>query len=184
MFAYIAGSPFVLQDIYSLSAAQFSAVFAANATGIIVAGQVSSRLIARLGPRPVLGAGLVAGSGGGVAFLAVVLLGGIGLVGILPALFLVVSSIGVVFPSGTAIALEGHQSTAGSASALLGLAQFAVGAISAPLVGVAGKGTALPMAIVIVTCGLGAVTAFWLLVRPGAQGRTESAPSNAGTVVL
>jgi len=184
MFAYIAGSPFVLQDIYSLSAAQFSAVFAANATGIIVAGQVSSRLIARLGPLPVLSAGLVAGAAGGVAFLAVVLLGGIGLVGILPALFLVVSSIGVVFPSGTAIALEGHPSTAGSASALLGLAQFAVGAISAPLVGVAGRGTALPMAIVIVTCGLGAVTAFWLLVWPDAQGRTESAPSNAGTAVL
>jgi len=94
------------------------------------------------------------------------MLGGIGLAGILPALFLVVSSIGLVFPSGTAIALEGHPSTAGSASGLLGLAQYAVGAISAPLVGVAGKSTALPMAIVIVTCGLGAVGAFWLLVRP------------------
>ncbi len=170
MFAYIAGSPFVLQDIYSLSQTQFSAVFAANAFGIIVAGQLSSRLIARLGPRPVLGAGLFTGATGGVTLLVVVLLGGIGLAGILPALFLVVSSIGVVFPSGTAIALEGHPSTAGSASALLGLAQFAVGAISAPLVGVAGKDTALPMALVIVTCGIGAVAAFWLLVRPQTPG--------------
>jgi len=166
MFAYIAGSPFVLQDIYSLSPAQFSAVFAANGLGIIVAGQLSSPLIARVGPRPVLGAGLLTGAAGGIVLLAVVMLGGIGLAGILPALFLVVSSIGLVFPSGTAIALEGHPSTAGSASGLLGLAQYAVGAISAPLVGVAGKNTALPMAIVIVTCGLGAVGAFWLLVRP------------------
>ena len=166
MFAYIAGSPFVLQGIYSLSQTQFSAVFAANATGIIIAGQASSRLIARIGPRRVLGTGLGIGATGGVALLAVVLLGGIGLVGILPALFLVVSSIGVVFPSGTAIALEGQPATAGSASALLGLAQFALGAISAPLVGVAGNDTALPMAILIVTCGLGAVAAFWLLVRP------------------
>lgn len=166
MFAYIAGSPFVLQGIYSLSPAQFSAVFAANAAGIVVGGQVSSRLIARLGARPVLGGGLVIGAGGGVTLLAVVLLGGIGLVGVLAALFLVVSSIGVVFPSGTAIALEDHPSTAGSASGLLGLAQFAIGAVSAPLVGVAGAGTALPMAVVIVTCNLGAVAAFWLLVRP------------------
>jgi DHA1 family bicyclomycin/chloramphenicol resistance-like MFS transporter len=166
MFAYIAGSPFVLQDIYSLTPAQFSAVFAGNAVGIIVAGQVSAPLIVRYGPRRVLGGGLLAGATGGVGLLAVVLLGGIGLVGILPALFLVVSSIGVVFPSGTAIALEGHPSTAGSASGLLGLAQFAVGGISAPLVGVAGKDTALPLAIVIVTCGLGAVAAFRLLVRP------------------
>jgi DHA1 family bicyclomycin/chloramphenicol resistance-like MFS transporter len=178
MFAYIAGSPFVLQDIYSLSPAQFSADFAANAIGMIVAGQVSSRLIARLGPRPVFGAGLVIGAVGGVALLAVVLLGGIGLVGILPAFFLVVSSIGVVFPSGAAIALDGHPSTAGSASALLGLA---IGASSAPLVGVAGKGSALPMAIVIVTCGLGAVAAFWLLVRPQpARRRAAAAPARNG----
>ena len=166
MFAYIAGSPFVLQDIYSLSPAEFSAVFATNAAGIVIAGQISARTIARLGPLLVLGAGLATGASGGVALLAVVLFGGVGLIGILPALFLVVSSIGIVIPSATAIALEGNPSTAGSASALLGLAQFAVGAISAPLVGVAGVGTALPMAIVIFTCGLGAVAAFWLLLRP------------------
>ncbi len=178
MFAYIAGSPFVLQDIYSLSPAQFSAVFAANALGLVVAGQVSSRFIARSGPRPVFGAGLVIGAGGGLVLIAVVSHGGIGLAGILPAFFLVVSSIGVVLPSGTAIALEEHASTAGSASALLGMAQFAVGAISAPLVGVAGKDTALPMAIVIATCSLGAVAAFWLLVRPQPAG-VRAAPGSA-----
>ena len=171
MFAYIAGSPFVLQNTYSLSPSQFSAVFAANAVGIIIAGQISARLIARLGSRLVLGAGLATGASGGVALLAVVVLGGVGLAGIVPALFLVVSSIGIVIPSATAIALEGDPSTAGSASALLGLAQFAVGAVTAPLVGVAGTDTALPMAIVIVTCGLGAVAAFWLLVRPQTTAR-------------
>jgi len=137
-------------------------------------------MIARLGPGPVLGAGLVTGAVGGAALLAVVLLGGIGLVGILPALFLVVASIGVVFPSGTALALEGSPSTAGSASGLLGLAQFAVGAISAPLVGVAGTGTALPMAIVIVTCELAAATAFWLLVAQPLRGRPSPAVAVPG----
>lgn len=165
MFAYIAGSPFVLQGIYGLSPAQFSAVFAANGLGLVTAGQVSSRLIGRYGAPRLLGAGLLTGAAGGVLLLAVVLLGGIGLPGILPALFLVVSSIGMVFPSGTAIALEGHTSTAGSASGLLGLAQFAGGAVSAPLVGVAGKATALPMAVVIVACGTGAVIAFRVLIQ-------------------
>jgi MFS transporter, DHA1 family, multidrug resistance protein len=166
MFAYIAGSPFVLQDLYSLSPVQFSAVFAVNAIGIIAAGQISSRLIASVGARAILGAGLTIGASGGIVLLAVVLLGGIGLWGILPAFFLIVSSVGVVFPSGVAIALEGHASRAGSASALLGLAQFATGAISAPLVGIAGNSSALPTAIVIVTCNLAAVAAFWLLIRP------------------
>lgn len=167
MFAYIAGSPFVLQDIYALSPAQFSVVFAVNALGLVAAGQISSPLIARLGSGPVLGAGLAISAIGGLALLLVVVSGEIGLVGVLPALFLVVSSIGVVLPSGTAIALEGSTSTAGSAAALLGLAQFAVGAVSAPLVGVAG-GTARPMAVVIAVCALGALASYWLLVRPRA----------------
>jgi hypothetical protein len=37
----------------------------------------------------------------------------------------------------------------GSASALLGLCQFVFGAAAAPLVGIAGTGTAVPMAVVI-----------------------------------
>lgn len=176
MFAYIAGSPFVLQDIYALSAAEFSAVFAVNGVGLIVASQVSSRCIARSGPHLVFGAGLAIGAAGGVALLVAVTHGGVGLLGILPAFFLVVSSVGVILPSGTSIALDGHASSAGSASALLGVAQFAFGAISAPLVGVAGKDTALPMAIVIATCSLGAVAAFWLLVPLEAA---ERAPAPA-----
>ena len=167
MFAYIGGSPFVLQRIYSLSPAQFSAVFAINALGLILAGQASSPLVGRLGPRAVLGAGLIIGAFGGVGLLGVVL-GGVGLPGILPAFFLVVSSIGVITPSGTAIALEGKPSTAGSASGLLGLTQYAIGAVTVPLVGVAGKDTALPTAIVIAVCGIGALTVFGLLIRPQA----------------
>ncbi len=41
MFAYIAGSPFVVQDIYGASPQAFSAVFAVNALGIIVNGRLS-----------------------------------------------------------------------------------------------------------------------------------------------
>src|SRR5699024_1793833 len=41
MFAYIAGSPFVLQNIYNISAQQFSLVFAINGVGIILAAQLT-----------------------------------------------------------------------------------------------------------------------------------------------
>ena len=87
--------------------------------------------------------------------------------------------IGLAFPSGTALALQGSPSTAGSASGLLGLAQFALGALSAPLVGAAGRDTALPMAIVIATCEL-AATAFWLLVARPPTGRASPAVAVPG----
>lgn len=53
---------------------------------------------AALGPRAVLRASLLIGAAGGAGLLTIVLLGGIGLIGVLPAQFLVVSSIGLVFP--------------------------------------------------------------------------------------
>ncbi len=48
---------------------------------------------------------------------------------------------------------------AGTASALLGLIQFLVGALAAPLVGVAGPETAVPMGVVMVALAFGAVGA-------------------------
>jgi DHA1 family bicyclomycin/chloramphenicol resistance-like MFS transporter len=84
----------------------------------------------------------------------VILVGGIGLAGILPCLFVAVSSIGLVFPNASALALTPYPDVAGSASALLGVLNFVVGAAVAPIVGIAGNQTAVPMGIVIATFGV------------------------------
>ena len=85
----------------------------------------------------------------GAVVLLVSVLADAGLAGVLTGLFLVVSSVGLVFPNATALAMGDHPEKAGSASALLGLCQFVFGAAAAPLVGIAGTGTAVPMAVVI-----------------------------------
>jgi MFS transporter, DHA1 family, multidrug resistance protein len=99
-----------------------------------------------------------------------VLAGGLGLVAVLPALFLVVASIGLVMPNATALALARHARVAGSGSALLGLAQFIIGGAVAPLVGIGGSGTALPMAIAIAALGTAALVACLTLVLPARSG--------------
>lgn len=172
MFSYISGSPFVIQDIYGLSPQAFSLIFGINALGIGIVGQISGRLVGRVSPRRLLAGGLTATAVGGAALLLMVI-GHAGLVGILPALFVVVASIGMVLPNATALALADHPRTAGSASALLGVLQFAIGAAAAPLVGVAGPGTALPMALVIALLGISALMTFALL------GRRSPAPVNS-----
>ena len=50
LFAYISGSPFVLQDIYGLSPQGFSFAFGANGLGLVAASQVNARLVDRFGP--------------------------------------------------------------------------------------------------------------------------------------
>ena len=60
---------------------------------------------------------------------------------------------------------EKSETSAGTASALLGLLQFISGALVAPLVGIGGSNTALPMGIVIALCEVGAVLCYLFMAR-------------------
>jgi DHA1 family bicyclomycin/chloramphenicol resistance-like MFS transporter len=173
MFAYIAGSPFVIQDIHGVSPQGFSLVFAVNGLGIVAAGLVSGRLAGRVAPTRLLAAGFGLSLIGGASLLLAIL-AGLGLAALLPALFAVVSSIGLIMPNLAALALSRRPShEAGSASALLGLAQFVIGGAAAPLVGVAGEETAVPMGIVIAALAGGAMLTF---LSAGPSARAAPAP--------
>jgi DHA1 family bicyclomycin/chloramphenicol resistance-like MFS transporter len=89
----------------------------------------------------------------------------VGLVGIVPSLFVVVSSVGIVATTCFSLAMQNQARSAGSASALLGVIPFVMGAMVAPLVGVGGSDTAVPMGIVIAVCDIGALLSYFLLVR-------------------
>jgi len=70
---------------------------------------------------------------------------------------LLLGSNGIVLPNGTAAAMTEQRASLGAAAALLGLGQFGIGALIAPIVGVGGTQDALPMAITIACCGLAAL---------------------------
>jgi DHA1 family bicyclomycin/chloramphenicol resistance-like MFS transporter len=164
MFAYIAGSPFVLQELYGLSPAAFGAVFGVNAVGLVCTALLGNRLVGHFGSLRLLLLALLAGCVGGVGLLVSVV-AGVGLWGVLPSLFVVVSVIGIVLPNATALALADHPDVAGSASALLGVLTFLVGAAVAPLVGVAGADDALPLALVVAVLEVAALAQLLVLTR-------------------
>lgn len=153
MFAYIAGSPFVLENIYGLSPQLYGVVFGVNSAGIVAASQVSRRLVGTVGPDALLRVGVTTAAIGGAGLLATVLLG-LGLAPLLLFLLATIASMGLIQPNATALAMAHQGHAAGSASALFGLGQFGVGAAAAPLVGIAGSHTAVPMAVVIAVCGV------------------------------
>ena len=173
LFAYIAGSPFVIQDLYGLSPQWYGGVFALNALGLVVCSQVNAVLVGRLAPVRLLAFGVAVSATAGFCLLAVVLVTGIGLAGILPCLFAVVASLGFVTPNATALALTEYPHVAGSASALLGVLPFLIGAAVAPLAGVAGSQSAVPMAVVIAALGVGGLAAVRLSLR-GGPGRVHA----------
>jgi len=165
MFAYISGSPFVLQNIYGASPQEFSVFFAINGIGIIIASQITGCLAGKLSEKALFVAGIGIAAAGGISLLLTIVLG-IGLIGVLCSLFLVVSSVGVVSTTGFSLAMKNQKQAAGTASALLGLLQFISGALVAPLVGIGGSNTALPMGIVIALCEVGAVLCYIFMAKP------------------
>ncbi|WP_404826730.1 multidrug effflux MFS transporter [Peribacillus frigoritolerans] len=166
MFAYISGSPFVLQNIYGVSPQTFSLIFAINGVGIIIASQVAGKLAGKVKEERLLQMGLCLALFGGILLLASVLLE-MGLAGILPALFLSVSSVGIVGTTSFSLAMQNQKKTAGSASALIGLLPFILGSLMAPLVGLGSGESPLPMGIVMVSCHVIAMCAYLLLARRG-----------------
>ncbi|MFG1946642.1 multidrug effflux MFS transporter [Nonomuraea sp. NPDC048826] len=149
MFAYISGSPFVLQEVYGASPQQYSLIFGLNALGLIVMSQVGGRLAGRVPqPRLVMIGLMIALAGAALLLLAVST--GLGLGGVVAGLFVLMCGQGLILPGTGALALAGQPpQVAGAASALLGVLQFALGALAAPFVGLFGSGTALPMAVVM-----------------------------------
>ena len=145
-------------------------MFGFNALGIMAVSQINGRLVERVEPARLLLIGLGMSSLGGILLL-VATVSGIGLLGILPSLFVVVASLGFVLPNATTLALAGEPSIAGSASALLGVLQYAIGAVAAPLVGIEGPTTAVPMAIVIAALSVIALLIYLLLVRKASHER-------------
>jgi DHA1 family bicyclomycin/chloramphenicol resistance-like MFS transporter len=182
MFAYIAGSPFVLQSIYHISPQTFSLIFGLNALGFVITSQINGSLVSRIPPARLLTAGVTVTAVAGLALLAVILVGGLGLAAVLPPLFVLVSSIGFVVPNAVALALSRHPEAAGTGSALLGVIQSGIGAAGAPLVGIAGITTALPMAAVIATSGVGAVLARLLTSMRRERDQSSSPLAGEGGV--
>jgi DHA1 family bicyclomycin/chloramphenicol resistance-like MFS transporter len=107
-------------------------------------------MVTSVGPERLLTIGVATIIVAGAGLMVTVLAGG-GLAPVEICFFLILSSFGMVAPNATALALAPYPHVAGSASALMGLTQFCLGAAVAPLVGIAGSRSAVPTASVIAT---------------------------------
>ena len=169
LFAYISASSFVLQDLYGLSATQFSLVFALNAGGMILLGLVNARLVRRFAVRTLLMVGLIVSSVAAVVLVIVAGMGiggSLGILAVLLPLFVVVATRGLISANATVLGVQ-RAPAAGAASAVLGACMFGGGILVSPLLALGGEGTALPMAAVVAGGAIAALLATALLTRGG-----------------
>ncbi|UQA95813.1 multidrug effflux MFS transporter [Streptomyces halobius] len=185
LFAYIAASPFVVQEIYGASPQTFSLLFGVNSVGLVLVGQLNGKvLVGRVGMDIVLGIGLalITAAATGLLLMASGVFGRVGLAPMAAGLFLLMAPMGLVLPSANARALMRTRHAAGSASALLGTSTFLLGSVASPLVGIAGERTAVPMAVVQLSCAVLALLSFLGMCRPWQRsGETTERTSGEGT---
>lgn len=166
MFAYVSGSSFVLQDGYGLDEVTFGLVFGLNAAGLTMASQLNPLMIDRFGVVNVLSGAMLTGLLASSVLVTVGLTGVGGLPAVLVPLAVVVASVGLALPNTPALALTRHGEAAGTAAAVLGAVQFGVGAVVAPVVGLFGSTSPVPMAAVMVTVtALASVLMFGVVRR-------------------
>jgi DHA1 family bicyclomycin/chloramphenicol resistance-like MFS transporter len=155
-FAYISGSSFVYINLYGVSEQHFGYFFGANACGLALAAQVNRLLLRRATPERILEGAFTCAL---VLALALAFCGATGF-GRLPAivvlLFLTLFCAGIAFPNLLAAVMAPFKRTAGSASALLGTVQFAMGGAAGALVGLLNNGTAFSMTGIVAASALGA----------------------------
>jgi DHA1 family bicyclomycin/chloramphenicol resistance-like MFS transporter len=169
LFSYIAASPFVIQEIYGASPQMFSLLFGLNSLGLMVVGQINGKiLVGRVRLDKALGCGLTVIALAGTVLMAVTggLFGDVGATPVAVCLFVMISALGLVLPNTNALAMMRTPHAAGSASALVGMSCFVMGAIASSLVGIAGKDTAVPMAAVQLGSALTAIVCFLGVCRP------------------
>lgn len=139
LFAYIAGAAFVLQGRHGLDQQTFALVFGAGAIAFVVATQLNVVLLRRLSPQRILVIALTVATGVGAVFVALSVTHTGGIYGFLVPVWAVLAMMGFVIPNAPAVALSRHHEASGTAAALLGAAQFSVGAVIAPVVGLMGN---------------------------------------------
>lgn len=161
LFSYIAGSPTLFIEAHGVSPQIFGIYFGANAAGLILTSQLNRVLLKRFSARRILMTVQSINAAGTLLLLAQVLTGWGGFPAVVIILWVCVATGGLIFPNTTALAMAPVGRVAGSASALMGTLQFAVGGAMATLVGGWHDGTGWPMVVVMTGCSV----TGWLLLR-------------------
>jgi DHA1 family bicyclomycin/chloramphenicol resistance-like MFS transporter len=140
LFTYVSGSAFVMRNVYDLDATGYGMMFAAHSVALVGGNQVSGKIAGRWRIESHLLLALGLALAGAFALLAVALTGLGGIPAAIGSIIIMVFGVGMSLPLASSITMGGYPERADAASALLGLLQFSMGGLVAPVVGVLGTG--------------------------------------------
>jgi MFS transporter, DHA1 family, multidrug resistance protein len=164
LFAWIPGSPFVLQELRGLTPLQFALCYAVSCTGYMIGGFVATRLVMRIGLDRTAGLGAASLALAGAAAMVSVAIDTALPITLTLSMVLCLAGMGLVLPQVMASGLTPFPRNAGTASSVMGFAHQCCGALMAIIVGNTLSTTAWPVAIGVAVAG-GTALALWAATR-------------------
>ncbi|TDO98835.1 multidrug effflux MFS transporter [Marinomonas balearica] len=153
-FVFLANSPFVLIEHYQLTETQYGLAFGLNAAVFFCSAQMNARLCQKFGIENIIKGGIWV-STLTMATMAFGYLAGLDSLFFFMGLYMIASaSVALVIPTTSIMAMENHGHIAGTASALLGTLQIAVGPTFVALLGPYMDSEPLPMILAMTFCSL------------------------------
>jgi MFS transporter, DHA1 family, multidrug resistance protein len=166
LFAYVATSAFVLQSMNGLSPVAYSIDFAANAAGMTVAALIAARLAGRVSTRKVILIGQLAALAAGVAMLIGAVWFDTPLIVAIVSFFTLMTAQGLMIPNGGALASAAVPDHPGTGSAVQGFVQWVAAGTIAPIAGLGGEHTAVPMATLMIAGAAVSMIGLLVLAKP------------------
>jgi DHA1 family bicyclomycin/chloramphenicol resistance-like MFS transporter len=168
LFAFLAGSAFVFQDVMGQSAQGFGLMFGTVMLGNITGATIGSRVVRRIGIARLVHTGTA------LMLVAGITLGALSLAevhhpaAVIVPMFAFMVTFTLTMPTATAGALTPFPQIAGSASSLLAFCQFVVASTAALVVGLTLDGTTRPMSLAIAAASIGAFASYRMTERRAA----------------
>ena len=165
-FAYVSTSAFVLQSMNGMSPIAYSIDFAANAAGMTVAALIAARLAGHIATRKVILVGQITALAAGIGMLIGAIWFDTPLLVALVCFFVLMTAQGLIGPNGGALAAAEVPEHPGTGSALLGFVQWVAAGTIAPIAGLGGEHTAVPMAVLMVATIGASMIGLLFFARP------------------
>ena len=146
-FAYLAASPFVVQNIYGYSAFGYSVIFAINALAITLAAQLAGRFSTRIGDKNVVRLSQLVMLVSGAVMILFAFMKPENPFPVFATILIYVSMIGSSQTAGFGLAMSSRKGGAGAASGIFGVLVFIFGALLSPIVGLMGEMSMIPLAL-------------------------------------
>jgi len=165
LFAFIAGSSFVLIGVLGVPVAWFGALYAAIVVGYLVGTLACTRLLARGGVRLAVTVGAVLAATGGLSMLVLALADVRHAAAVAIPQFVYMASHGINFPCAMAGAVAPFPRHSGAAAGMFGFLSMGAAAFIGTAIGMTPVGTAVPLAAAVAGASVVSLATVAFLLR-------------------